>query len=234
MSYYAPTKSLDFSTKLSPNIQRIVDPHNCPAFSDPSPCARTNAGSAEMQATLSLAHDADGNIYIADLSGVTKITNGSLDTQARPVPGLNLGVYTAMAFDSANNRIYAGTTNPEGVDWIDILDRHSNTTGTYSVGLDGITAISADPTSTPHSGRLDVVDDPGIKQVGEDLARHRAPFHRRLRAVRATTHDHRRPRGDRQRPGGDLLLRQPVADDVLLLAGPGARDRVRHRDRRVR
>ena len=171
MSYYGPMKWLDFSSKLSPNIHRIVDPHNCPVFSDPLPCGTTNAGSAEMQGTLSLAHDADGNVYIADLSGVTRIRNGSPDTQARPVPGLNLGFYTALAFDSANNRIYAGTTNPEGVDWIDILDRNSNTTGTYSVGLDGITAISADPTSTPHSGRLDVLDDPGTKQVGEDLAR---------------------------------------------------------------
>jgi hypothetical protein len=167
MSYYASTKSLDFSTKLSQNIQRIVDPHACPVFTAPTACARTNAGSAEMPATLSLAHDANGNIYIADLSGVTKIANGSLDTQARPVPGLNAGVYTAMAYDAANKRVYAGTTNPEGVDWIDVLDLDSNTTGTYSIGLDGITAISA--TSAPHPGRLDVVDDPGIKQVGEDL-----------------------------------------------------------------
>ena len=169
MAFHPGLKRLDFSTKNSPNILRIDDPATCPPSSALNPCTVGVAGSAEVDATSSLIHDAVGNIYIADLSGVTKITEGSQDTQARPVPGLNIGTYTAMAFDEDNNRILAGTTNPEGVDWIDILDLSSQKTGTYSVGFDGITAIGVDLMSPMHSGRLDVVDDPGIKQLGEDL-----------------------------------------------------------------
>jgi hypothetical protein len=169
MSYHPGSKSLDFSTKRLPNILRITNPHTCPAYTDLSACAPLAIGSAEGPATSSLAHDHNGNLYIADVSGITKITNGSSDTQARPVPGLNLGLYTAVAFDADNNRIYAGTTNTEGVDWIDILNLGTNETGTYSVGFDGVTAIGVDPKSPMHNGRLDVIDDPGIKQVGEDL-----------------------------------------------------------------
>jgi hypothetical protein len=171
MSHFSDgvNRYIEFSTKNSPNILRIADPATCPVYTDPTPCVPSNSGSAEMAATSSLAHDSVGNLYIADLSGVTKITNGSVDTQARPVPGLNLGAYTAVAYDQDNNRVLAGTTNPEGVDWIDIFDIASNATGLYSIGFDGITAIAADQFSTPHTGRLDVIDDPGIKQVGEDL-----------------------------------------------------------------
>ena len=162
-------KYIEFSTKNSPNILRIDNPATCPVYTDPTPCVPSNSGSAEMAATPSLAHDSVGNLFIADLSGVTKITNASLDTQARPVPGMNLGAYTAVAYDASNNRVLAGTTNPEGIDWIDIFDIASNATGTYSIGFDGVTAIFADQFSQPFTGRLDVIDDPGIKQVGEDL-----------------------------------------------------------------
>ena len=168
MSYHAGLDVLDFSTKNSPNILRITNPRLCVV-----PCVPGNAGSAEANATTSLAHDSKGNIYIADLSGVTRIVTGSSDSQARPVAGLNLGFYTAVAYDPDNDRIYAGTTNAEGLDWIDVLDHASNfplnKTGTYSIGFDGITAIAPDPNSSGHAGRLDVIDDPGIKQVGEDL-----------------------------------------------------------------
>ena len=171
MSYHASTKSLDFSTKNATNILRIDDPTtNCPGVSSPT-CLATVIGSAESPATASLAHDSQGRLYIADFSGVTAFTPGSVDTQARSVPGLNLGIYTALAFDPDNGgRIYAGTTNAEGVDWIDVLQVNTAETATYSVGFDGVTAIGVDDTSLSVKGRLDVVDDPGAKQVGEDLA----------------------------------------------------------------
>lgn len=181
MSYYGSQKWLDFSTKNSTIIQRLTDPAMCPAFTTPVTACQLDvvpAGSAEDKATGSLAHDNNGNLYIADLSGVTKITrsNGAgSDTQARPVPGLNLGLYTALAYDSQNKRLYAGTTNDVGVDWIDVLQElggNQTGTATYSVGFDGVTAIGVDSSSAPN-GRLDVVDDTCVKQVCEDVGRGR-------------------------------------------------------------
>lgn len=159
MAYHGPSSALDFTTKNSPTIQRIVDPATC------APCIPQNIGSAEDKAVGSITHDASGRLYIADLSGVTSFMPGSLDFQARPVPGM-AGSYSAVAFDPVQEGglIYAGTTNPEGTDQIDRVRLSTGETSTYAVGsLEAVTAIGIDG-----NGGLDVLDDPGIKQFSEN------------------------------------------------------------------
>ncbi len=167
MSYDAFSDSLDFSTKNSASILRIQHPGplTCPVTCQPIPL-----GVAQTNASPSLVHDAQGRLYISGGSSVTVLAPG--DALAHPISGLNLGSYRALAFDPNHDggRLYAGTTNTSGVDWIDVLKLSTLETETYSIGFDGVTAMGVDPAS---NGPLDVVDDPCVKRTCEDSNRGR-------------------------------------------------------------
>jgi hypothetical protein len=179
MAYHAGLDVLDFSTKNSPNILRIANPAACPAlpganaFPPAAPpltsCTALPMGNAQVDATASLVHDTTGRLYIADLNGVTSITPGSVDTSARDVPGLG-GAYSALAYDPQNDLLYAGTTNLDGADQIDVMKVSTGQIATYATGFDAVTGIGIDfGGSGANDNGLDIADDPGVKQVGEDL-----------------------------------------------------------------
>jgi hypothetical protein len=167
MAYNAATGALHYSTKDSSAIQRIANAATCVA-----PCAATTVGSAVAKGVRSMVHDGDGRLYLADAPGVTRIaTPGVGDTQAALIPGFDTGTYEALAFDPAADgagRIYAGTNNPTGADWIDVLRVSDDAVvSRYSEGFAAVTAIGIDTRdSTDRS--LDVADDNSHKQFGED------------------------------------------------------------------
>ncbi len=162
MAFDAGTGALHYTTKDSPAIQRIEDAATC------APCVASTVGSAVAKGARSLAHDGDGRLYLAEGAGVTRIeTLGAAGAQAQPIPGFE-GTYNALAFEPAAGRIYAGTNNPSGPDWIDVL-RVTNDAivSRYSTGFAAVTAIGID-TREPTDRALDVTDDSGAKQFGED------------------------------------------------------------------
>ncbi len=166
MAFDAGTGALRYSTKDSPAIQGIEDAATCVA-----PCVASTVGSAVAKGARSLAHDGGGRLYLAEGAGVTRIENlGSGGAQAQPIPGFE-GTYTALAFDpaaDADGRIYAGTNNPSGPDWIDALRVTDDTIASqYSTGFAAVTAIGID-TREPTDRALDVTDDLSAKQFGED------------------------------------------------------------------
>jgi hypothetical protein len=87
------------------------------------------------------------------------------------IPGFDTGTYDALAFDPAadgDGRIYAGTNNTAGPDWIDVLRVSDDAVAPrYSEGFAAVTAIAID-TRDSSERSLDVADDQGHKQLGED------------------------------------------------------------------
>ncbi len=172
MAFDATTGALHYATKDSPAIQRIENAATCVGPLAPiAPCVSTTVGSALAKGARSLAHDGGGRLYLAEGAGVTRIeTLGVAGAQAQPIPGFE-GTYTALAFDSAadgDGRIYAGTNNPTGADWIDVLRVTDDAiVSRYSTGFAAVTAIGID-TRQPTNRALDVTDDRGAKQFGED------------------------------------------------------------------
>ena len=179
MAYNAATGALHYSTKDSAAIRRIENAATCVA-----PCVATTAGSAVAKGVRSMAHDAGGRLYLADVPGVTRIaTPGPGDPQAALIPGFDTGTYQALAFDPAadgDGRIYAGTNNPTGADWIDALRVSDDAVvSSYSAGFAAVTAIGID-TRDGTDRALDVTDDSSAKQFGEDTVgagrRYSVPF----------------------------------------------------------
>ena len=169
MAFDASTGALHYGTKDSPAIQRIENAATCVA--PVAPCVSTTVGSALAKGARSLAHDGGGRLYLAEGAGVTRIeTLGAAGAQAQPILGFE-GTYTALAFDPApdgDGRIYAGTNNPSGADWIDVLRVTDDAiVSRYSTGFAAVTAIGID-TRELTDRALDVTDDRGAKQFGED------------------------------------------------------------------
>ncbi len=167
MAYNAATGDLHYSLKDSPVIWRIANAATCAG-----PCVATVVGTSVAKGVLSMAHDAAGRLYLADTPGVTRIdTPGVGDTQARLIPGFDKGSYDALAFDPAADgagRIYAGTNNAAGPDWIDVLRVSDDAVvSRYSEGFAAVTAIGID-TRKPGERAIDVADDHSAKQFGED------------------------------------------------------------------
>jgi hypothetical protein len=167
MAYNAATGDLHYSLKDSPVIWRIASAATCGG-----PCIAIPVGTAVSKGVLSMAHDTAGRLYLADTPGVTRIdTPGIGDSQARLIPGFDKGTYDALAFDPAadgDGRIYAGTNNSAGPDWIDVLRVSDDAVvSRYSEGFAAVTAIGVD-TRDPSDRAIDVTDDQSHKQVGED------------------------------------------------------------------
>lgn len=167
MAYNAATGDLHYSLKDSPVIWRIANAAACGP-----PCVATPVGAAVAKGVLSMVHDGGGRLYLADAPGVTRIaTPGVGDTQARLIPGFDNGTYDALAFDPAADgagRIYAGTNNTAGPDWIDALRVSDDAVHSrYSEGFAAVTAIGID-TREPGERAIDVADDQSHKQLGED------------------------------------------------------------------
>jgi hypothetical protein len=167
IAYNPATGDLYYSLKDAPEIWRIPDAATCWG-----PCVASPAGIAVAKGVLSMALDGDGRLYLADTPGVTRIdAPGSGDPQARLVPGFDKGTYDALVFDPAadgDGRVYAGTNNTSGPDWIDALRVSDGAVvSRYAEGFAAVTAIGVD---TRESGEraIDVADDQSHKQVGED------------------------------------------------------------------
>src|SRR3954447_908180 len=144
---------LDFTSKSLPLVQRITDPGTCTG----TQCRPAIVGSALDKGGLSLAHVGDA-LYIAEEAfGVTRIANpGPSGGIAAPVAGFPAGIPTALAADSARGRLYAGTTNGNGLDQVDVLNTATGARETYAAGLAGVGALSV-----RSDGSLLIGDDAG-------------------------------------------------------------------------
>jgi hypothetical protein len=143
----APGGHVDFTTKRSPLVGRILDAAGTPSA--------TVAGAAMGDGAASLAY-AGSDLFLAEETGVTRIaTPGAPGANAAPVLGFPGGVPSALAADPGRARVYAGTTNPNGRDTVDVLDVGSGAVETYASGLGGIGAMVVGS-----GGELYVADDP--------------------------------------------------------------------------
>src|SRR5215218_1614580 len=130
----APGGHVDFTSKKSPLVGRVLDPAG-----EPSP---TTAGAATGDGAASLAY-AGGDLFLAEGEGVTRIaTPGAPGANALPVLGFPGGVPTALAGDAGRGRVYAGTTNPNGRDTVDVLNAATGDVETYASGLSGVGAMA--------------------------------------------------------------------------------------------
>src|SRR3954447_16737681 len=122
---------LDFTSKSLPLIQRVTDPGTCTG----TQCRPTVVGSAQDKGGLSLAHVGDALYVAEEFFGVTRIANpGPAGGIAEPVTGFPAGIASAPApapgspagtpappaADPARARLYAGTTNGNGLDQVDV------------------------------------------------------------------------------------------------------------------
>ena len=82
-------------------------------------------------------------------------TPGAPGANALPVLGFPGGVPTALAADAGRGRVYAGTTNPNGRDTVDVLNVATGDVETYASGLSGVGAMAVGS-----RGELYVTDDP--------------------------------------------------------------------------
>jgi hypothetical protein len=154
----AGTPVLDYGLKRTPLIKRIINPATCTA-----PCGSVGSGSALAEEPLGLAHFA-GSLFIAEDTGITRILDaGTLGGVAEPVLNFPGGIPGAVAADTATGRVYAGTSNGNQQDQVDVLNVATGAVETYVAGLAGIGALAIGP-----AGELLIGDDPdlGPEQTG--------------------------------------------------------------------
>lgn len=150
------TTEVDFSTKRASVIGRVVDPVGTPSVE--------TVGSALLPGARSLAHLGEA-LYIAEPTGVTVIAApGPAGPAAKPVPGFPGGVPTALAVDEVRARVYAGTTNGNSQDQVDVLTPSTGAVETYQDSFAGVTALAAD------GDALLVADDPAAAAGGIGVA----------------------------------------------------------------
>jgi hypothetical protein len=136
-----PAGDVDFSTKRSATIRRLVNPAAADAFSYRNPPA---VGQSQGPGVASLAHLGHA-LYLADAGTVTKIadpkTTGSGGGTAIAVPNAPTGV-SAVAADAAKGVVYAGT-NAGGLN-----DAVHAVTGSasaeYDTGFANVTVMAVD------------------------------------------------------------------------------------------
>ena len=148
----AGTPVLDYGLKRTPLIKRVTNPSTCSA-----PCGTVGSGAAMAGEPLGLA-SINGSLYIAELTGVTKIADaGALGTVAEPVANFPGGSPGAIAADPVTGRVYAGTKNGNNQDQVDVLNTATGAMETYATGLVGVSAMSVGA-----GGTLLVADDPDL------------------------------------------------------------------------
>jgi hypothetical protein len=154
---------LDFTTKRSLNIQRLLDPASCPIATpaDPGECSDVPrlsvVGEAHAIGGLPLTH-LGGAIYIAEeLFGVTKIASpgtGVPVPKAVPVSAFPTHIASSITSDPARGRLYVGA-DIAGSHEVLAYTPSSGQVRTYQPDLGGVLALSADA-----DGTLLIDDDP--------------------------------------------------------------------------
>lgn len=163
------TAEVNFLTKDSSAVRRV----RAPTSLFPSVVTvgfRSNGDEAEEGSSLA-ALGAD--LYLSEPPGVTIInTQPGTAPVARPVPGLSgpfpAGVAFAVASDETRGRIYAGTSNGNARDQVDVLHAPTGRHETYALGVAGVLSMAAEL-----NGDLIILDDPanGVNADVNDQAR---------------------------------------------------------------
>lgn len=157
---------VNFITKDSSAVRRLRSPH---AVLPTVVTVGFRNFDGELEEGGSIAA-LGADLYLSEPDGVTVI-NTRLGTTpvARPVAGgFPGGSASAVAVDAARARVYAGTSNGNARDQIDVLHVPTGRRETYTTGVAGVLsmAIAAD-------GDLIIVDDPlqGVAADVNDMAR---------------------------------------------------------------
>jgi hypothetical protein len=136
-----PAGDVDFSTKRSATIRRLVHPATAAAFSYRNPPV---VGQSLAPGVAALAHLGDA-LYLADAGTVTKIadpkTTGSGGGTAVPVPNAPTGV-SAVTADPAKGIVYAGTNVGSLNDAVHALT--GSASAEYDTGFANVTAMAVD------------------------------------------------------------------------------------------
>ena len=147
---------LYYTTKRSPNVQRVTTPASIPGT------PRTIGSAVDGAGSLTYL---DGSLYLAEGNAVTRLDLSRPSSVAVPVPGLPGGLASAVVADPDRGRVYAATNNESGADQIDVLRVADGTVETYESGFAGISALGLETGVEGHAGHLLVGDDP-METVG--------------------------------------------------------------------
>jgi len=144
---------LYYTTKRSPNVQRVTTPASIPGT------PRTIGSAVDGAGSLTYL---EGSLYLAEGNAVTRLDLSRPGSVAVPVPGLPGGLASAVVADPdpAEPRVYAATNNESGADQIDVLRVADGTVETYQTGFAGISALGLETGIDGHEGHVLVGDDP--------------------------------------------------------------------------
>jgi hypothetical protein len=152
---FDPTVYVDFNGRDDATIHRLDDAGNA----TPADISATDVVGVSGTAGIVSMANIDGALYLAEPGGVTRIAapNAVDHPVAESVAGfpLDAGVPNALAADVANDRVYAGTANPDGLDRVDVLTVSTGSVSTYETGFALVTGLGV-----RSSGSLLVADDP--------------------------------------------------------------------------
>ena len=164
-----PGAEVNFLTKDNPAVRRV----RAPASMSPSVITVGSRGLGDEAEDGNSLAALGADLYLSEPSGVTIIhTQAGTSPVARPVPGLSrqfpAGRAFAVATDEARSRVYAGTSNGNARDQVDVLHAPTGRLETYAVGVAGVLAMV--PAA---NGDLIILDDPanGVDADVNDQAR---------------------------------------------------------------
>ncbi len=144
---------VDFSSRDSAAIYRIEHADTA-ALGGPA----TVVGSSINPGVPSMTN-LDGELYIAEGGGVTHIASpGPGAPTAVQVPGFPRvagSIPNALAADPVNGRVYAGTTNVNDIDTVDVLTPDNGDVSAYESGFAFVTGLAV-----ASNGNLLIADDP--------------------------------------------------------------------------
>lgn len=144
----SPEGHVDFTGRDDAVVRRVENAATAPVGTTP-----IAVGIAGVEEVGSLAYHG-GALYLAEPTGVTRIAApGPGAPAAEPVAGFPGGIPSALVSDPVTNRLYAGTTNGNGVDQVDVLNPDGSV-ATYDQGFAGVTGLGVAP-----DGTLYVADD---------------------------------------------------------------------------
>lgn len=174
---------IDFTTKRSLNVQRVIDPATCRVVGTvgtaetPRDCtsapALTTVGSAMAVGGMPITN-LGGAIYIAeDLIGVTRIaTPGGVETHAVPVLGFPPLMAMSIASDPVRGRVYVGASRGDtGADEVLAYTPVDGKVQTYQPDMTSVLALAVDMDPAPgRHGDLLIDDDPTAGAGAVDAA----------------------------------------------------------------